>query len=311
MKPFRKNVAIALDGGGIRGVIETRALAMLEQHLGKSVYEIFRLTAGTSTGSIISAGIGAALSAEKMTQLYKELGGIIFRKTFRSTFWVICKYRYPHTDLAAALRKYIGDKTMGDFWKMAPPTDVVIPIFDLVENRSRFIKPWKPEYADWSVVDAVLASSSVPTFFPAVKDRYVDGGVGSYANPCYYAVYEAKYCLNWDLAETTLISLGTGHFPTGLAEGQANKLWPWEWLDPILGAFLQSSDTQQIHLGYTLFPDLDFRRFQVPMRENIGMDGADKMPELLKYGEELGRKLLNDEWEAPPPYAAPRPSGIR
>ena len=43
MKPFRKNVAIAIDGGGIRGVIVTKALSILEQHLGKPVHDIFRL----------------------------------------------------------------------------------------------------------------------------------------------------------------------------------------------------------------------------------------------------------------------------
>jgi patatin-like phospholipase/acyl hydrolase len=49
MKPFRKHVAIAVDGGGIKGVIVTRALAILEDHLGQSSHEIFRLAAGTST----------------------------------------------------------------------------------------------------------------------------------------------------------------------------------------------------------------------------------------------------------------------
>jgi len=62
MKPFRKHVAIAVDGGGIKGVIVTRALAILEDHLGQSSHEIFRLAVGTSTGSIISAGIGAGMS---------------------------------------------------------------------------------------------------------------------------------------------------------------------------------------------------------------------------------------------------------
>ncbi len=33
MKPFRKNLAIAIDGGGIRGVIVTKALSMLEEKL--------------------------------------------------------------------------------------------------------------------------------------------------------------------------------------------------------------------------------------------------------------------------------------
>ena len=75
------------------------------------------------------------------------------------------------------------------------------------------VKPWKPDYTDWPVTLAVLASSAVPTLFPVVEGRYVDGGVGSYANPCYVAAYELRYCLGWDPAETTLISLGTGRTP--------------------------------------------------------------------------------------------------
>src|SRR5690606_39858584 len=42
MKPFRKNAAIAIDGGGIKGVIVTRALSILEESLGKSCHDIFR-----------------------------------------------------------------------------------------------------------------------------------------------------------------------------------------------------------------------------------------------------------------------------
>jgi patatin-like phospholipase/acyl hydrolase len=80
MKPFRKHVAIAIDGGGIRGVVVTRALAMLEESLGKPCRQIFQLAAGSSTGSIISAGIGAGLSGAQMTQLYKDLGATIFRR---------------------------------------------------------------------------------------------------------------------------------------------------------------------------------------------------------------------------------------
>ena len=137
----------------------------------------------------------------------------------------------------------------------------------------------------------------------------MDGGVGSYANPCYLAAYEAQFCLNWDPAETTLISFGTGRFPSGLKPGQANKLWPWNWLDPILGAFLQSADTQQVHLTATLFKGLDFRRFQVDLRENIGMDRADKIPELTVYGDELWQKMLDDQNEVPPDFRAIQPVG--
>ena len=295
MKPFRNHIAIAIDGGGIRGVIVARALAILEEHVGQSSHELFRLAAGTSTGSIISAGIGVGLSGAQIHRLYRELGATVFRKTCRARLWPLTRYRYPHGPLEAALKQLIGEMTMGDFWSADPPTDVVITAFDLVENRTRFVKPWKEEYAGWPVVRAVLASCSVPTYFPPVEGRYVDGGVGAYANPCYLAAYEARFCLEWDPAETTLISLGTGRDPHTLQPGDADRFWAWDWIEPVLGGFLQSADDQQVHLVRTFFEQLDFRRFQVNLREPIAMDDPSKIPELTAYGDELGRKILNDE----------------
>ncbi|MDY6877016.1 MAG: patatin-like phospholipase family protein [Chloroflexota bacterium] len=295
MKPFREHVAIAIDGGGIRGVIVAQALAILEEHLGQSSHDVFRLAAGTSTGSIISACIGVGLNGAEIHRLYCELGETIFRQTWRARLWPLTRYRYPHEPLEAALGQFIGEITMADFWSADPPTDVVITTFDLVDNRTRFVKPWKEEYAGWPVVRVVLASCSVPTCFPPVEGRYVDGGVGAYTNPCYLAAYEARFCLEWDPAKTTLISLGTGRDPHTLQPGDTDRFWAWEWIEPVLGGFLQSADDQQVHLVRTFFEQLDFRRFQVDLREPIGMDDPSKIPELCAYGDKLGRKILNDE----------------
>jgi hypothetical protein len=295
MKPFRKNVAIAVDGGGIRGIIVTRALMVLEEALGSPISQIARLTAGTSTGSIIAAGIAAGIPVREMHELYLELGPEIFAKTWRSRLWPLTRYRYSSKVIVEALREQFGDLVLGDFWDMEPPTDVVITTFDLKTNRTRFVKPWKPEYRRWPVAQAVLTSSAVPTYFPIIMGRYIDGGIGSYANPCYLAAYELRYCLNWDPEETTLLSLGTGRAPHSFEPGEADRWWAWEWIEPILGAFLQSADDQQVHLVETFFPRLDFRRFQIDLSQPIRMDDASKIPRLVVYGEELGRKILNDQ----------------
>jgi predicted acylesterase/phospholipase RssA len=297
MKPFRKNVAIAIDGGGIRGVIVTKALSLLEEQLGKPVHEVFRLAAGTSTGSIIAAGIGSGLTAAQLYQLYVSLGGAIFKKSWRSFFWPLTRFRFPHEPLAKALREHIGDKKMGDFWTASPPTDVVITTFDMLANKTCFVKPWKREYKYWPVIRAVLASSSIPTYFPVVAGRYVDGGVGSYANPCYLAAYEAQFCLNWNPKETTLISLGTGRDPQTVKPGQPGRFMAWEWLTPTLDAFLASADDQQVHLVETFFPDLDFRRFQVDLKEALPLDDPRQVPKLVQYGEQMGKKILNDQYD--------------
>jgi len=306
MKPFRKNLAIAIDGGGIRGAIVTQALSMLEQHLGKPLHEITRLVAGTSTGSIISAALASGLTAEQTHLLYLSLGDSIFKKSWRTFFWPLTRYRYPHEPLAQALRDHIGDKKMGDFWSASPPTDVVITTFDLVANKTRFVKPWKPEYQDWPVVQAVLASSSVPTYFPVVKDRYVDGGVGSYANPCYLAAYESLFCLRWKPEETTLISLGTGRDPQAVKPSQPPHFLTWQWLSPILDAFLASAGDQQVHLVDTFFIDLDFRRFQVDLKETISMDDPRQLPKLVQYGQKMGEMILNDRMDGAMGVTPPR-----
>lgn len=294
MRPFRKHVALAIDGGGIRGIIPAMALSLLEEELGKPVYEIFELAAGTSTGSILAAGVGACMDARQMADLYRELGSTIFPRSLRSALWPLTRCRYPDEPLHNALMHCFGGQTMGSFWEREPMIDVVITTFDLLENRTRFIKSWKKETSGWPVAHAVQSSCTVPTYFPVVDGRYIDGGVGSYANPCYLAAYEALICLGWDPQETTLISLGTGREAHSFDPQQANRLWAWEWLTPILGAFMQSAGDQQVHLVENLFARLDFRRFQIELREPIGMDDPGRMDELTAYGVRMGRMILDD-----------------
>jgi patatin-like phospholipase/acyl hydrolase len=306
MKPFRKNLAIAIDGGGIRGVMITQALIALETELGKPVSEIFSLSAGTSTGSIISAGLGAGLSAQRMYDLYMQLGTTIFPNTLRSKLWPIFPYRYSSQPLVDALKSVMGEMKMGDFWTATPPKDIVIVMRDLAENRTRFVKPWKDEYRDFPVWKAVLASSSVPTYFPVVDGRYVDGGVGSYSNPCYAAAFEAAYCQKWDPKETTLISVGSGRTPDALKPHQADKFISIQWLTPLMDTFLDAANDQQVHTVKQFFPDLDFRRFQINI-PLIEMDDVSKMNDLTEYGKKLGQMIVNDQVDVEPerPMAVP------
>lgn len=295
MKPFRKNVAIAIDGGGLKGIVAIKALSILEKAIGMPLNNLFRLAAGTSTGSIISAGLSAGLTAGELFELYIKLGERIFQPSLRSLLWPLSRYRFPGEPLQEALDGVLGNMRMGDYWQAKPRVDVVITAFDLVENRTRFIKPWKDLYDDWPVTTAVMASSAVPTYFPVVDGRYVDGGVGSYSNPCYVAAYEAVICLGWKAEETTLLSLGTGRGPKLTRPGQASRYFAWDWLKPTLGAFLTSADDQQVHLVDTFFKGLDFRRIQVDLKEEIGMAEPDAIPLLAAYGERMGTMILRDQ----------------
>jgi hypothetical protein len=295
MKKLRSHAAIALDGGGIRGLMIARALAVLEKKRvfgEKTCNQVFRLAAGTSTGSIISAGLAAGLTGGRLFELYQALGPVVFRQTLRSALWLLFRYRYDPGTLLRFLHQYLGTGTMGEIG----PMRLVITTFDLVENRTRFITTGKPQYADWQVAEAVLASCSVPTYFPPVKGQFVDGGVGSYANPCYLAAYEACIVRRWDPGETTLISLGTGRDPHSFTRGDADHFWPWDWLAPVLGAFQQSADDEQVRVVKTFFRRLDFRRFQVNFSRSIPLDdaGKDSLNQLVRYGDELAELIMKD-----------------
>ena len=299
MKPLRKHVALAVDGGGMKGVIAARALAVLEENLQTPASEIFKLLAGTSTGAIISAGIATGLFGSEIVGLYAELGETLFKPSWRTFFWPLTRYKYPLEPLQSALEKHLGSRKIRDFWYGSHSCDIVITAFDLIENKTLFLKPYKTSQpsSSWSLVKAVLASSSVPTVFPAVEDRYVDGGVGSYHNPCYVAAYEARYMLNWDPVETTLISLATGRAPHQLGADQIRRFWPWHWINPILGAFQESADDQQVHLVDTFFKDLDFRRFQVNLKEPIALDDPEPLSIMVEYGNQLGKMILQDQYD--------------
>ena len=133
MKPFRKNVAIAIDGGDIRGIIVTQALSILEASLDKPVQDIFRLAVGTSTGSVISAGIAAGISSKRMAQQYIDMGKSVFPNTLRKMLFPLTRYRYPVKPLHNSLSSHFGEMTMGDFWEKNPRSDLVITAFDIRE----------------------------------------------------------------------------------------------------------------------------------------------------------------------------------
>src|SRR4051812_34648853 len=71
---------LAIDGGGIRGIIPAVALAKLESTTGRLTRESFSLVAGTSTGAIIAAAIAAGIPATEILDLYLVRASEVFRR---------------------------------------------------------------------------------------------------------------------------------------------------------------------------------------------------------------------------------------
>src|SRR6185295_20048201 len=80
---------LALDGGGIRGILTLEYLGVIENMLRKRsgrndflLCDYFDLIGGTSTGSIIAAALACGMSVAQLKALYAELGPYVFKPSW-------------------------------------------------------------------------------------------------------------------------------------------------------------------------------------------------------------------------------------
>lgn len=283
---------LALDGGGIRGVIPARVLEEIETRAGRPVAGLFDLVAGTSTGGILALGLTKpgtdgrpAFAASDMLALYIDDGARIFpdspwRKV--QTLWGLIGVRYSARPLEALLRDRFGDTPLS-----AALTEVVIPSYDLSAPAPYF---FKREYArstehTWDVPMAVVAraTSAAPTYFdPAVlpaleregDHALVDGG--TFANNPAIAGYADALRLCEPDAEIRVVSIGTGeppqipgHGPIPVRAGAANGWGLARWARPILEVVLDGAakavEYQLNQLALSAGRPIDYHRLQSPL----------------------------------------------
>lgn len=206
---------LAIDGGGIRGVVPAHILNSIVRKLGIDLDVRFQMLAGTSTGSIIVAGLACGISTEDIVSLYRNIGDKIFLKNqsywpkkFKPAFHSL----YDNTNLKEVLRETFGEIKLGDIKKplLIPSTDIGnggVHVF-----KSNYCKHFTRDM-DILVRDAVLASCSAPTFFnPAIVGEYAlaDGGLWA-NNPSLAAFIDAQRRLNVSADSIKILSVGTGH----------------------------------------------------------------------------------------------------
>src|ERR1700748_3260281 len=85
---INKTIILAIDGGGIRGIIPAFILSQIEQTVGMPCYKLFDIIGGTSTGGILSAGLttpnpnggpgNIPFTAVDLLNIYKNNGSSIF-----------------------------------------------------------------------------------------------------------------------------------------------------------------------------------------------------------------------------------------
>ena len=80
---------LALDGGGIRGILTLEYLEVMESEFRRRfnnpdflLCDYFDLIGGTSTGSIIAAGLACGMTVEQLKKLYTGIGTDVFQAEF-------------------------------------------------------------------------------------------------------------------------------------------------------------------------------------------------------------------------------------
>ncbi len=246
---------LSIDGGGIRGVFPAYILECIQERLGVNVFDHFDMFAGTSTGSIVAAGIACKKEPSDIVTLYQKHGAYIFSQKLKSWWPSRVKQgvhsKYENKNLKSVLHNEFGDAKLGDVEK-----PLLIPATDIGHGG---VHVFKSSYSrgftrdkNVAVKQAVLASCSAPAFFDPVKvDKYLlaDGGVWA-NNPALAAVIDAQYRLGIDVKDIRILSLGTGHSRTAYGtDGKKDWGLLTGWKNVEFISFLLSLQAQP-HLCY-------------------------------------------------------------
>lgn len=241
---------LALDGGGIRGLITLGILKRLEEELGRfsdhgqnfRLSDYFDYIAGTSTGAIIAAGLARGMSVDQLITFYKNSGHDMFEKSRLDKRLVSF---YTADPLRKQLQKVFNANEDGSYDPDAPDKglspDNLRCLLLVVTRNATTDSPWpissNPDarYNDPGRRDCnlriplwqlVRASTAAPIYFPPEILKwdpsdprktfmFVDGGMTPYNNPAFLLFRMAThplYRLGWNTGEENLllISIGTG-----------------------------------------------------------------------------------------------------
>jgi hypothetical protein len=164
---------LSLDGGGIRGVLAAQMLLNLQKRLGKPLNQYFDLITGTSTGSMLAAALVLGIPEQKMVDLYRMQGKIVFPYTDPldvKRLPVMLEYgflgpKFSDRGLKTVLQDLLGEKKLADVSK----SKLLITSYDTLERQPIVFKSWESKFAQTPLWEACICSASAPTFFPAHK----------------------------------------------------------------------------------------------------------------------------------------------
>jgi patatin-like phospholipase/acyl hydrolase len=289
---------IALDGGGIRGVLTAVLIDRLQQRYPDLLNpaDAVILFAGSSTGGILALGLAAGLTPAQMRDLYVVNGKSIFDATWLrdiEDLGGIAGAKYDNSNLKAVLGQTFVGATLGSLKHR-----VLISSFQLDDGAAN--PSWKPKFfhnfpgldsdAAALVVDVAMETSAAPTYFPSYNG-FIDGGVIA-NNPSMAAVAQALDRRNpaaeqATLEDVTLLSVGTGTSLQCIKEKEVD----WgdaQWIRPLIGIMMDGS-VGVAHFQCTQLLGPRYQRLApaFPPGTSIGLDEVARIVDLLSFAQSV------------------------
>ncbi len=331
----RKTILIlSIDGGGIRGLIAARVLHELEDRLKQQgchtpLGDLFDLIAGSSTGALISLGIGMPnqrtrsplmgqafdpehkpITVARICNIYRRLGSTIFPpdrffslRTVRQAF----AEKYNSAPLERILLSMYGDYSLQDC-----RTNILITAYDTVRRSPHFFKNRldRPgEDPNFYLRDVARATTAAPTFFkPALIRELCPSTTGNppeYClidgamicnNPALAAYIEARKIFPW-AKHYTVVSIGSGQLQGAYPYDEIQGWGYVDWVSPVrnIPLFTLTNDAQTSLADYQLtkLPGLDYFRINLPLDPSVSEDMDDSSPKNIRAIDQFSNKVIS------------------
>lgn len=323
---------LAIDGGGIRGVLALGVLERIERLLADQagrpdfrLSDYFDYMAGTSTGGIIATCLARGMSVADVLRFYEDAGPDMFTKAGLLTR---LRYKFEREPLAQKLQQVLGrDTTLGSptlktllmMVMRNATTDSPWPI-----SNNPFAKYNDPQRADdnlrFPLWQLVRASTAAPTYFPPEvivlpspdgnTERqfvFVDGGVTMYNNPAFQMFLMATVDRYWPgrpearwrtgADQMLVVSVGTGTSPdvrAGLDPDQMHLLFNATTIpSALMFAALNEQDLLCRVFGDCRVGDAIDREVGDLVGAAGPIEPAQKLFTYLRYNAELSRAGLD------------------
>jgi len=301
---------LALDGGGMRGILTIQLLKKIEEVAGIPCYELFDMVAGTSTGGIIAGLIVKGKTAEQIEQLYEELINEVFHKRPIGNRF-INPPQYSKKKYRERLKDIAGYKVTLEDAGSEHDIDLMITSRDMAAAEETFFTCFKQKNGTWHgtykdvLLRAVMETTmSAPTYFYPLE-RFVDGGVTTHNNPSLGAFVEAiSYSTPKDdegnyppgaysLRNITVYSMGTGATQKFIKpdktlnpEGVDISFW-LDWL-------INETNEDASAVQENMFRSVLMQNSVVYKRYQISLDP--KALKMLENTNELDKNIYGSEW---------------